>query len=121
MGTGRTSPQENLRKCCDPRPDPGRIYLKGKKEPIKLTLEKTLKGNSFNNWQAKGRRYLILRFFNERLAFALRSSFGKEHRLNMEIDLMCSNGKSSIVEERLYSFFFEKTKLRFFVFPLLLN
>ncbi len=36
-----------------------------------------------------------------------------------------SNGKSSIVEERLYSFFFaffhKKTKLRFFVFPLLHN
>ncbi len=36
-----------------------------------------------------------------------------------------SNGKSSIVEERLYSFFFaffpKKTKLRFSVFPLLHN
>ncbi len=38
--------------------------------------------------------------------------------------LRSSNGKSSITEERLYSFFFafkKKTKLRFFVFPLLLN
>ncbi len=36
-----------------------------------------------------------------------------------------SNGKSSIVEERLYSFFFafspKKTKFRFFVFSLLHN
>ncbi len=39
--------------------------------------------------------------------------------------LSASNGKSLIVEERIYSFFFaffpKKTKLRFFVFPLLHN
>jgi hypothetical protein len=47
------------------------------------------------------------------------------HLKEYEKMLRVSNGKSAIYEERLYSFFFgffnKKTKLRFFVFPLLHN